>query len=117
MSLARNDVNSSVDSSPLPLVSTVRISDRAISWIEAPGWIGFMQLRSWLRDQSRARRHQEQAGCPRPVRREIRGFRVQAPHGVSPVRQLSAELPTPNLQETPNSQFPTPNLNWARGQQ
>src|SRR4051812_26887388 len=47
MSLARNDVNSSVDSSPLPLLSTVRIRDRAISWMDAPGWIGFMRLRSW----------------------------------------------------------------------
>jgi hypothetical protein len=47
MSLARNDVNSSVDSSPLPLLSTVRIRDRAISWMDAPGWIGFIKLSSW----------------------------------------------------------------------
>ena len=64
-----------------------RISDRAISWMDAPGWIGFMRLRSWRREPSRARRCMEQAGCPPPVRGEIRGFHMNAPREVSPVRQ------------------------------
>src|SRR5688500_11360712 len=107
ISLLRKDVNSSVDSSPLPLLSTVRFRDRAISWMDAPGWSGFMRLRSWARDQSRGRPDKEQAGCPGRAGREIRGFRVQPPREVSPARHGCPARAGPGRAATTNLQAPT----------
>jgi len=98
----------------------VRIRERAISWMDVPGWIGFMRLRSWLRDRpghGPARSKQgAQVGadgksvvfaCSRRARCRRPDTGGRAGRGAGPPAGRNYQLPTANRQDTSNYQLPT----------